>query len=141
MILLDTNVVSEMMRPTPSPRVVAWLDAQIAETLHLSAVSLAELSLGIALLPDGQRKRALHLSLAGQIEGLFGNRVLGFDAATAQAYAIVISRARQAERAIGMADGLIAATASVHGLIVATRDTIPFEAADLAVINPWNEPA
>jgi predicted nucleic acid-binding protein len=139
MILVDTNVVSETMRRSPDPKVVAWLDAQAAETLHLSAVSLAELLLGIAVMPDGRRKAELELSLGGQALALFGPRLLAFDEATATAYASVIAQARAAGRPIGMADGQIAATAMSHGLIVATRDTAPFEAGGLKVTNPWKE--
>jgi hypothetical protein len=139
MILVDTNVVSETMRLSPDPKVVAWLDAQASETLHLSAVSLAELLLGIAVMPDGKRKAELGLSFGGQALALFGQRVLAFDKVAAMAYASVISRARAAGRPIGMADGQIAAVAMAHGLIVATRDTVPFEAAGLTVINPWKD--
>jgi predicted nucleic acid-binding protein len=138
MILVDTNVVSEMMRQTPDANVVAWLDAQAAETLYLSAVSLAELLLGIAVLPDSRRKVELGLSLGRQAAALFGARVLAFDEAAATAFAAAVSRARAAGRSIGMADGQIAATAAAHRLMVATRDTTPFEAAGLTVINPWN---
>jgi predicted nucleic acid-binding protein len=140
MILVDTNVVSEMMRRAPDPKVVAWLDAQVAETLYLSAVSLAELLLGIAVLPDGRRKVELGLSLGGRAAALFGPRVLAFDYAAAKAFAAAVSQARAAGRQIGMADGQIAATAAAHGLMVATRDTTPFEAVGLKVINPWDEP-
>ncbi|HYG86833.1 MAG TPA: type II toxin-antitoxin system VapC family toxin [Azospirillum sp.] len=137
MILLDTNVVSETMRAAPEPRVVAWLDAQLVETLHLSAVSLAELLLGIAVLPDGKRKVQLGIDLTTRAAGLFGERVLPFDARAASAYADVVSRARAGGRAIGVADGQIAAIAAARGLIVATRDVAPFEAAGVPVVNPW----
>jgi hypothetical protein len=137
MILVDTNVVSEMMRHTPEPRVVEWLDAQAAETLYFSTVSLAELLLGIAMLPDGRRKVEPGLSLAGQAVALFGGRVLPFDLAAARAYAEVVGRARAAGRAIGVADGQIAAIAAANNLTVATRDTGPFTAAGIAVIDPW----
>jgi toxin FitB len=138
MILLDTNVVSEMMRVAPDPGVVDWLDAQLAETLHLSAVSLAELLLGIAVLPDGRRKSELSLSLGTQAAALFGPRVLGFDETAAGAFAIIVSRAHASGFSIGTADAQIAAIAATHRLVVATRDTAPFAAAGLTVINPWN---
>ena len=137
MILVDTNVVSETMRQTPNPKVVAWLDAQMAETLHLSAVSLAELLVGIAVLPDGRRKFDLGLSLE-RAAGFFGPRVLAFDETAAKAYAELFSRSRASGFSIGMADGQIAATAAAHGLIVATRDTAPFIAAGLTVVDPWS---
>jgi predicted nucleic acid-binding protein len=137
MILIDTNVVSETMRPRPEQRVVDWLDAQAAETLHLSTVSMAELLLGIAILPAGRRKIELGLSLAAKAAAVFQQRILPFDLAAARAYATVVSRARSAGRPIGMADGQIAAIAASHRLTVATRDTTPFVAAGLATINPW----
>jgi len=140
MILLDTNVVSELMRAVPASRVVDWLDAQVAETLHLSAVSLAELLLGIALLPDGRRKTDLSLSLQTRATVLFGSRILSFDKAAAGVFAGLVGRTRASGLSIGTADAQIAATAAAHGFVVATRDTAPFTAAGLAVINPWNEP-
>ena len=138
MILVDTNVVSEMMRHTPEPKVVEWLDAQAAETLYFSTVSLAELLLGIATLPDGRRKVELGLSLAEQAVALFGERVLAFDVAAAHAYAEVVGRARAAGRAIGVADGQIAAIAAANELAIATRDTTPFAAAGVPIIDPWS---
>lgn len=137
MILIDTNVVSETMRGTPEPRVVDWLDAQAAETLYLSTVSLAELLFGIAVLPQGRRKVALGLALVDKAALLFGERILPFDVAAARTYATVMSRARQAGLAIGVADGQIAAIAATHRLMVATRDRAPFEAAGIEIIDPW----
>ncbi len=137
MILIDTNVVSETMRADPQPTVVKWLNAQAAKTLYFAALSLAELLYGIALLPDGRRKVELGLVLSKQVEIFFGERVLFFDVAAAEAYADVMSRARRTGRPIGIADGQIAAIALTHHLAVATRDTFPFEAAGLDVINPW----
>jgi toxin FitB len=139
MILIDTNVVSETMRRSPEIKVVAWLNSQASETLHLSAISLAELMLRIAVMPNGRRKTELGLALGERALGLFKERVLAFDEAAASAYASVISRARASGQPIGMADGQIAAIAITHGLTVATRDTVPFEAAGLPVINPWND--
>jgi predicted nucleic acid-binding protein len=136
-ILVDTNVVSEMMRREPDPRVVEWLDAQAAETLHLSSVSMAELLLGIALLPDGRRKAELASALSVQAVALLGARLLPFDVSAAEAFAGIVSRTGRSGFAIGMADGQIATTAVVHGLIVATRDAAPFLAAGLVVVDPW----
>jgi toxin FitB len=138
MILLDTNVISEPLRLKPDPLVLAWIDAQNLETLHLAAISLAELRFGIAALPAGKRKDVLHKSLEQRVLPLFTGRVLAFDAAASAAYASLRAQARAAGVAIGVADGYIAATAAVRGLTVATRDTAPFEAAGLVVINPWN---
>ena len=138
MILLDTNVVSEPLKLTGDAGVLTWLDAQIIETLYLSAISLAELRFGIAALAPGKRRDTLHTSLEQRILPLFVGRILPFDAAASEAYAVLRARARVQGKAIAPADGFIAATASSHGLIVATRDTSPFEAAGLTVINPWN---
>ena len=137
MILLDTNVVSEPLRLSGDPAVVAWIDAQNVETLYLAAISLAELRFGVAALPSGKRKDTLHRNLERRVVPLFTGRILPFDAAASEAYAEIMALARAEGKAIGKADGYIAATAAINGLIVATRDTSPFEAAGLNVINPW----
>jgi len=139
MILLDTNVISEPMR-TAESNVVAWIDTQPLETLYLSAVTVAELRFGVATIPEGKRRNKLHDRLEKRVLPLFIGRVLPFDLAASQAYAELMARARAAGLAIGIADGYIAAIASANGLIVATRDTRPFEAVGLTVINPWNVP-
>lgn len=139
MILLDTNVVSEPLKLTGDVGVLAWLDAQIIETLYLSTISLAELRFGIAALEAGKRRDTLQASLEQRVLPLFVGRILPFDAAASEAYAVLRARARAQGKAIATADGYIAATAASHGLMVATRDTGPFEAAGLTVINPWNK--
>ena len=138
MILLDTNVVSEPLKLTGDVGVLTWLDAQTIETLYLSTISLAELRFGIAALAPGKRRDTLHTSLEQRILPLFVGRILPFDAAASEACAALRARARAQGKAIAPSDGYIAATAASHGLIVATRDTYPFEAAGLTVINPWN---
>lgn len=137
MILLDTNVVSEPLRHTPEARVIEWIDAQPLETLYLSAITVAELRAGVALLPAGKRRAGLHESLEKRVLPLFAGRVLPFDLACTQAYAELVARARAAGLAIATADGYIAAIAAANGFAVATRDTRPFEAAGATVINPW----
>lgn len=137
MIILDTNVVSEPMKPDGYRGVQAWLDDQIAETLYLTSISLSELLLGVEVLPDGKRKAGLAAALSDLLSTLFGARVLPFDQQAATMYAGRVSRARAAGRAISMADGQIAAIAAVHGFTVATRDTAPFAAAGVPVVNPW----
>lgn len=137
MILLDTNVVSETMRKAPEPNVVAWLDAQAAETLFLSTISLAELLFGIAVLPSGRRKATLQNAMIENTAALFGDRLLSFDVAAAGTYAEIMGTTRRAGRAIGVADGQIAAIAAAHRLTIATRDAAPFEAAGVPVVNPW----
>jgi len=136
-IILDTNVVSEPMKPDGDRRVRDWLDDQIAETLYLTSISLSELLLGVELLPDGKRKEGLAVALAELLAELFGPRILPFDQQAATVYAAQVSRARASGRAVSIADGQIAAIAAVHGFTVATRDTVPFIAAGLPVVNPW----
>ena len=137
MILVDTNVISEPLRKLPEARVIAWLDAQALETLYLSAITVAELRFGVASLPAGKRRDGLHESLETRVLALFAGRVLAFDLAASQAYAERMARARAAGLAIGTTDGYIAATAAANGMMVATRDTAPFEAAGVPIINPW----
>ena len=137
MILLDTNVVSEPLRAAPDARVIEWIDAQRLETLFLSAITVAELRAGVALLPAGKRRTGLQQNLETRVLPLFAGRVLPFDLSCTQAYAELMAKARASGLAIAGADGYIAAIAAANGLAVATRDIGPFEAAGLAVINPW----
>jgi hypothetical protein len=139
MIVLDTNVVSEPMRLRGDPRVQAWLDRQTAETLYLTATSLAELLVGVATLPDGRRKDGLDAALHELLVRLFGPRILPFDQQAAKAYAPMVGRARANGRVLSVADGQIAAIAAMRGFAVATRDVQPFIAAGVPVINPWEE--
>ena len=137
MILLDTNVVSEPMRPVPEARVVDWIDTQPLETLYLSAITVAELRAGVALLPRGKRRTGLNEDLERRVLPLFAGRVVPFDLACTQTYAEVMAKTRGSGRAISPVDGYIAAIAAAHGFAVATRDAAPFKAAGLQVINPW----
>lgn len=136
MIILDTNVVSEAMKPEPHPGVREWLNAQSAETLYLTSVTLAELLFGIAALPSGKRKDMLNDTLSGLVE-LFDDRVLAFDADAAPHYARLAAIAKASGRGFPVPDGYIAAIAATHGYKVASRDTAPFAAANIDVINPW----
>ena len=137
MIILDTNVVSEPMKPNGNPAVRDWLDRQVAETLYLTATSLSELLVGIEILPRGKRREGFATALNELLVRLFGPRILPFDRAAAMAYAPLIGRARDSGCPVSVADGQIGAIAEVHGYAVATRDTAPFLAAGVAVINPW----
>lgn len=137
MILLDTNVVSEPLRPAPEARVIAWIDAQPLETLYLSAMTVAELRAGVALLPAGKRRTTLHESLEKRVLPTFAGRVLPFDLACTSAYAELLAKGRRAGSGFETADACTAAVAFANGFTVATRDTSPFQAAGLTVINPW----
>lgn len=136
MIVLDTNVVSAAMKPEPHPAVMAWLNAQAAPTLYLSSVTLAELLFGIAALPAGRRKDLLSQALEGLLR-LFRDRVLPFDTDAARHYAELAVTARAGGRGFPTPDGYIAAIAASRGFMVASRDTAPYEAARVSVINPW----
>lgn len=138
MILIDTNVISELWKVEPNRGVLEWLDAQNIETLYLSAVTVAELRFGLAIMPEGKRRAIYQDRLEKEVLPTFADRVLPFDLAASSAYAELMARAMAAGLAIGKADGYIAATASACGFMVATRDTNPFEAAGLKVVNPWN---
>nr|RAW03617.1 VapC toxin family PIN domain ribonuclease [Aerococcus urinae] len=136
MILLDTNVVSEAMKPAPDDAVRAWLDEQAAETLYLSSVTVAELMFGIGALPKGKRKD----KLAGALDGVmkvFADRILPFDVDAARRYADLAVKARVAGKGFPTPDGYIAAIAASKGFAVATRDTSAFDAAGVEVIDPW----
>ncbi|HEY9681520.1 MAG TPA: type II toxin-antitoxin system VapC family toxin [Candidatus Melainabacteria bacterium] len=140
MIVLDTNVVSEALKPGRDPAVIAWLDQQSVETLFLSATSLAELLIGIAIMPDGKRKSTISAALDSLITRLFDTRILPFDEGAAMAYSQLVSAARAQGKAISMPDGQIGAIASVHNFSVATRDVAPFQALGVPVIDPWTAP-
>ena len=136
MIVLDTNVVSETLKPQPDTAVLAWLDAQLAETLHLSSVTVAELLFGVAVLAAGKRRDRLAAAVDGLV-GLYQDRVLPFDVEAARTYAVLAATARARARGFPVPDGYIAATAASRSFIVASRDASAFEACGLQAINPW----
>jgi hypothetical protein len=119
MIILDTNVISEPLKLRADPVVIRWLDAQDPDTLYLTAVNLAEVLIGIALLPAGKRKRGMELAAQSLQLKLFANRLLSFDREAAIAFSLLGSRA------------------AAKGYPISTRDTAPFIAAGVPVINPW----
>ena len=136
MIILDTNVISEAMKPEPNPSVRAWLNNQVAETLYLSSVTIAELLFGIGALPAGKRKHNLAQAFDGLME-LFKDRVLPFDIDAARHYATLAVAARLGGKGFPTPDGYIAAIAASRGFIVASRDVAAYEAAKIEVLNPW----
>lgn len=137
MIPLDTNVVSEAIKPEPHRGVRDWLDAQAAETLFLSSITIAELMFGIGALHKGKRKTNLAAALDGVLE-LFEARILPFDTSAARRYADLAVKARAAGKGFPTPDGYIAAIAAAHEFAVASRDTSAFTAAGLTVIDPWS---
>ena len=138
MILLDTNVVSEGMRPLPDQQVMRWLDAQPAAELWISAVTVAEIRLGLALLPEGQRKRNLTDRAEAMLREDFGEGCLAFDAAAAAEYAAIVAHRTGLGRPISVEDAQIAAIARAGGLTLATRNTKDFgDIEGLTLVNPW----
>jgi toxin FitB len=136
-ILLDTNVISEPLKPKSDPAVVSWLDRQARESLYLCAPVLMEVLLGIALLPDGKRKKGMASATEALAKSYFADRFLAFDRDSAAMYASLASRSAVRGYAISVADCQIAAIAAVNGFTVATRDTAPFQAVGVRVISPW----
>ncbi|SFR58693.1 type II toxin-antitoxin system VapC family toxin [Thiomicrospira sp. ALE5] len=138
MYLLDTNVLSEFMRPNPSTKVVEWLDAQNPSTLYISAISQAEILLGLGLLDDGKCKTDLTLKALEMFEHDFQGRCLDFDKQAAKHYAEVIVQRRKLELASSVEDAQIAAIALTHQFTLVTRNTKDFESiAKLHIVNPW----
>ena len=139
MIVIDTNVISELWKIAPNPVALAWIDAQAVETLYLTAITVAELRYGLATMPAGKRRTIYQERLEHEVLPTFAGRVLPFDLDAAQTYADLMAMAKAEGQAIAAADGFIAAIAVANGFAVATRDTGPFEAAGTAVINPWED--
>lgn len=138
MILLDTNVLAEFMRPQPAAQVVAWLDKQPADEVWISAISRAEIELGLALMPEGKRQAALSKAAQAMFDEDFSDRCLPFDAVAARHYACIVSARMQAGRPISVEDAQIAAIALAHGMVLATRNTADFERIDgLVLVDPW----
>jgi toxin FitB len=138
MILLDTNVVSELTRNAPEPRVTSWLDAQAAVQVGITAITVAELAYGLARLPAGRRKAELAGAVGTMIAAHFDGRVWPFDVAAAAHYARVVSAREGIGRPIGMADAQIAAICHATGAGLATRNTADFAGTGIAVFNPWD---
>jgi len=137
MFLIDTNVISELMRATPAPSVLNWFSTQDPSTLYLSAVTEAELRTGIAILPAGQRREGLKAALDATLAVDFEGRILPFDTDAAKTYAEIAAGRRSSGRPIPDADCQIAAIARAAGMPVATRNTRDFEGCGVDVINPW----
>lgn len=137
MFLLDTNVLSALMHARPPAPVAAWVAGRAADLLHTAAVCQAEILAGIAVLPEGQRRRDLEAAARAMfLEDLEG-RVLAFDGIAAQAFAKMFAVRRRAGRSCPMADLMVAATARAHGASVVTRNVADFEGCGVPVIDPW----
>ncbi len=139
MIIVDTNVLSEMMRDTPDPLVKRWMTSQFPAGLFTTAICEAEILYGVALLPGGRRRNALSKA-AVSIFGEFSGRILPFDSAAAKAFAEIAAERRRLGKPVGESDAQIAAIARVHGATVATRDVGDFTDCGIEVISPWGAP-
>ncbi len=137
MIVLDTNVISEPLRPSPSPAVLAWLNAQAPDALFTTTLNLAELYAGVAVLPAGKRRSDLAGGLRATLGRLFAGRILAFDVAAAESFAVIAERSRASGLTMPHEDALIAAIAASQGFAVATRNVGDFAGAGVTVINPW----
>lgn len=140
MILLDTNVVLEPLKPRPDPAVVRWLNAQRPDQLYLPSIVVAELCYGLAVLPSGRRKDGKRAAVE-QAVARFADRILAFDLAAAAEYGAVMAAARAAGTPLPVLDGQIAAIARVHGGHLATRNVKHFEPAGIPLVDPWHEPS
>jgi predicted nucleic acid-binding protein len=136
-IVLDTNVVAELMRPKPSPHVVAWADGLDPEAVAITAMNEAEILHGLARLPDGQRKQELQQRWDVLLQALFPGRVWAFNSEAAHWYAHLLSRRERMGKPIATADAVIAATVLAHGNSLATRNLADFADLGLRLINPW----
>lgn len=140
MIILDTNVVSEMLRPAPAPAVSRWLAAQAGETIYLTSVTEAELRYGLAILPEGQRRsrlaQAVDLILREDLQG----RILPFDSEAAAEYARIAAARKVAGYPISQFDCQIAAIARVHSATLTTRNARDFRDTGVEIVDPWQQP-
>ena len=139
MILLDTNVVSELMRPEASPVVLKWFSRQHAQEIYGSSINLAEVFYGIELLTGGKRRHELLAGAERMFTRVLAGRVFAFEDEAAHAFARIASARRKAGRPIAELDAQIAAIAHVHGATLATRNTADFEDCGIRLVNPWRD--
>jgi predicted nucleic acid-binding protein len=138
-IVLDTNVISELLRPAPGAAVRRWAEAMRRQLLYTTAISEAELLLGIALMPAGRRRDDLAATLEAIFAGVFADRVLPFDGAAAPHFAAIVARRRQTGRPIDQSDAQIAAICRLHDATIATRDAGGFDGLEIEIVNPWTD--
>ena len=138
MIILDTNVLSEPLKPSPDPAVIRWLDRQSPATLYVTTISQAELLAGVSALPAGRRRTELRKVIDKELSFLFEDRVLPFGERSAEAYAQVVPAANAAGNPIDFADAAIGAIAIEHNYILATRNVADFKGTSIKLLNPWS---
>jgi predicted nucleic acid-binding protein len=138
MFILDTNVISELMKATPAPAVLAWMSLQPPDDLFISTISMAEILFGIELLPKGKRRDDLLREAEVTFAGDFAGRILAYEGA-ARMFGLIVATRRMQGRPIGIADAQIAAIARCRDSTLATRDTSDFEGCGVRLVNPWKE--
>lgn len=137
MVVLDTNVVSELMRPSPNPAIESWIADRPAASLFFSAVGEAELRFGLAIMPAGRRRDAFASEIEAMLREDFADRILPFDSEAARVYAVIAASRRVAGRPIAEADCQIAAIARSRGMALATRNVRDFEDTGIHILDPW----
>lgn len=141
MIILDTNVVSELLGASPDPGVRAWLADQDGADIYLTSISEAELRYGVAIMPNGKRRRMLAEAVDGMLREDFRDRILPFDSVAGVEYAAIAAKRKAAGRPISQFDCQVAAIARAHGAVFATRNVHDFEGCGVDVIDPWRDDA
>lgn len=137
MTILDTNVVSELMRPVQAHGVLSWMGAQNSDELHVSSITVAEILYGIELLPRGKRQDMLRAGAERLFQVVFTDRILTFDASAAREFSRIASSRRKRGRPISQFDAQIAAIACTKNAVLATRDVSDFEGCGIGLVNPW----
>ena len=137
MYLLDTNILSELMRPQPNAQVIQWLDEQLVSTLYISSITIAEIRLGIALLAKGKRQQLLAEAADAMLQDFAKNRLV-FDHIAAENYAVIVSYCTKSGRPISVEDAQIASIAQTNNSVLVTRNTRDFEMIEnLEIYNPF----
>jgi predicted nucleic acid-binding protein len=137
MIILDTNVVSELMRPAPESRVLRWFASQSAEDLHITVVTMAEIFYAIELIATSRRRDVLRRGAEKMFETVFGDRILTFEDRAARAFSQIASARRRQGKPISESDAQIAALTRIHSATLATRNPYVFEGCGVRLVNPW----
>ena len=140
MIILDTNVLSELLRPSPARQVEDWLSAQDGTQVYFTSIGEAELRHGVAIMPAGKRRAELSKAIEGMLSDDFRDRILPFDRAAARAYAAIAAERRAAGRPISQFDCQICAIARANDAVIATRNTADFEGCGVVLFDPWGAP-
>jgi len=138
MIVLDTNVLSALMRPSPDAAVMRWLDSQPTDSLWLTTITLFELRLGIALLPKGRRRTQIEIAFERVVSEDLANRVVMLDEEAAEKAAALAAERQRAGRPVELRDTLIAGIAQAHRATIATGNTKHFQGLDVPVVDPWH---